>query len=116
MFTTELLLTSPTNLINKSYVLTTSGSPYVSTVITSNIGFLYFSLEGDNVVINYSTIANKSVQGNSISIIPQFDNASNSIPKDSSNYKIYIMTNLLTNYVDNATFTITSNSSLINNI
>ena len=116
MFTTELLLTSPTNLINKSYVLTTSGSPYVSTVITSNIGFLYFTLEGNNVVINYSTIANKSVQGNSVSIVPQFNNTSNSIPKDSSSYKIYIMTNLLTNYVDNATCTITSNTSLSNNI
>ena len=116
MFTTELLLTSPTNLINKSYILTTSGSPYVSTVITSNIGFLYFTLEGNNIVINYSTIANKSVQGKSISIVPQFDNLSNSIPKDSSGYKIYILTNLLTSCVDNATCTITSNTSLSNNI
>lgn len=116
MFTTELLLTSPTNLINKSYILTTSGSPYVSTVVTSNIGFLYFTLEGNNIVINYSTIANKSVQGNSISIVPQFDNLSNSIPKNSSGYKIYILTNLLTSCVDNATCTITSNTSLSNNI
>ena len=116
IFTTEILLTSPTNLINKSYILTTSGSPYVSSVITSNLGFLYFTLEGDNVVINYSTIANKSVQGNSISIIPQFDNASNSIPKDSSIYRIYILTNLLTSCIDNATCTITSNTSLSNNI
>lgn len=116
IFTTEILLTSPTNLINKSYILTTSGSPYVSSVITSNLGFLYFTLEGDNVVINYSTIANKSVQGNSISIVPQFDNASNSIPKDSSIYRIYILTNLLTSCIDNATCTITSNTSLSNNI
>ena len=29
---------------------------------------------------------------------------------------IYILTNLLTNYVDNATCTITSNTSLSNNI
>ena len=116
LFTSEILLTSPTNLINKSYILTTSGSPYVSSVITSNIGFLYFTLEGDNIVINYSTIANKSVQGNSISIVPQFNNLSNSISKDSSGYKIYILTNLLTSYVDNATCTITSNTSLSNNI
>ena len=79
LFTSEILLTSPTNLINKSYILTTSGSPYVSSVITSNIGFLYFTLEGNNIVINYSAIANKSVQGNSISIVPQFNNLSNSI-------------------------------------
>ena len=116
LFTSEILLTSPTNLINKSYILTTSGSPYVSSVITSNLGFLYFTLEGDNIVINYSTIANKSVQGNSISIVPQFNNLSNSISKDSSGYKIYILTNLLTSYVDNATCTITSNTSLSNNI
>ena len=116
IFTTEILLTSPTNLINKSYILTTSGSPYVSSVITSNLGFLYFTLEGDNVVINYSTIANKSVQGNSISIAPQFDNGKSNISKNSSNYKICISTNLLTSYVDNATCTITSNTSLSNNI
>lgn len=116
IFSTELLLTSPTNLINKSYILTTTGSPYISSVITSNLGFLYFTLEGDNVVINYSTIANKSVQGNSISIVPQFDNASNSIPKDSSGYRIYISTNLLTSCIDNATCTITSNTSLSNNV
>lgn len=116
LFTSEILLTSPTNLINKSYILTTSGSPYVSSVITSNIGFLYFTLEGNNIVINYSAIANKSVQGNSISIVPQFNNLSNSISKDSSGYKIYILTNLLTSCVDNATCTITSNTSLSNNI
>ena len=116
LFTTETLLTSPTNLINKSYILTVSGSPYVSTVITSNIGFLYFTLEGDNVVINYSIIANKSVQGNSISIAPQFDNGKSNISKNSSNYKICISTNLLTSYVDNATCTITSNTTLSNNI
>ena len=116
LFTTETLLTSPTNLINKSYILTVSGSPYVSTVITSNIGFLYFTLEGDNVVINYSIIANKSVQGNSISITPQFDSGKSSIPKNSSDYKICISTNLLTSYVNNATCTITSNTTLSNNI
>ena len=116
LFATEVLLTSPTNLINKSYILTTSGSPYVSTVVTTNIGFLYFTLEGDNVVINYSTIANKSVQGNSISIVPQFNNGTNSISKNSNAYRIYISTNLLTSYVDNATCTITSNTTLSNNI
>lgn len=116
LFVSEILLTSPTNLINKSYILTTTGSPYISSVITSNLGFLYFTLEGNNVVINYSTIANKSVQGNSISIVPQFNNLSNSIPKDSSSYKIYILTNLLTSCIDNATCTITSNTSLSNNI
>ena len=116
LFTTELLLTSPTNLLNKSYILTTTGSPYISTVVSSNIGFIYFTLESDNIVINYSTIVNKSIQGNSISIVPQFNNGKNSIPKDSSGYKIYILTNLLTSCVDNSTSTITSNTSLSNNI
>ena len=116
LFTTDLLLTSPTNLVNKSYILTTSGSPYVSTVVTSNIGILYFSLEGDNVTINYISLANKSVQGNSISVVPQFNNGKSTISKDSSDYKIYILTNLLTSCVDNATCTITSNTTLSNNI
>ena len=116
LFRTETLLTSPTNLVNKSYILTTSGSPYVSTVITSNIGFLYFTLENGNVVINYSPIANKSVQGNSISVVPQFDNGKTSIKSSASEYKIYVLTNLLISCVDNATCTITSNTTLSNNI
>ncbi len=116
LFSTDILLTSPTNLVNKSYILTTSGSPYTSTVITSNIGFLYFTLENGNVVINYSPIANKSVQGNSISVVPQFNNGKNSIESSASGYKIYVLTNLLTSCVDNATCTITSNTTLSNNI
>lgn len=116
LFSTDILLTSPTNLVNKSYILTTSGSPYTSTVVTSNIGFLYFTLENGNVVINYSPIANKSVQGNSISIVPQFNNGKTSIESSASGYKICILTNLLTSCVDNATCTITSNTTLSNNI
>ena len=116
LFRTETLLTSPTNLVNKSYILTTSGSPYVSTVITSNIGFLYFTLENGNVVINYSPIANKSVQGNSISVVPQFDNGKTSIKSSASGYKIHVLTNLLASCVDNATCTITSNTTLSNNV
>lgn len=116
LFSTDILLTSPTNLVNKSYILTTSGSPYTSTVVTSNIGFLYFTLENGNVVINYSPIANKSVQGNSISVVPQFNNGKTSIESSASGYKICILTNLLTSCVDNATCTITSNTTLSNNI
>ena len=116
LFTTELLLTSPTNLVNKNYILTTTGSPYTSTIVTSNIGFLYFSLENGNVTINYATMANKSVQGNSISIVPQFNNGKTTIESGASGYKIYILTNLLTDCVDNATCTITSNTTLSNNI
>ena len=77
---------------------------------------LYFTLENGNVVINYSPIANKSVQGNSISVVPQFNNGKTSIESSASGYKICILTNLLTSCVDNATCTITSNTTLSNNI
>lgn len=116
LFSTEILSTSPANLVNKSYILTTSGSPYVSTVITSDIGFLYFTLENSNVVINYAPIVNKTVQGNSISLVPLFDNGKASIESNASGYKINILTNLLTRCIDNATCTITSNTTLSNNI
>ena len=61
-------------------------------------------------------LANKSVQGKTITIIPQFSNMSTSIPRDTFNFKIYIETNLLTSCIDNATCTITSNSAIGNKL
>ena len=77
---------------------------------------LYFTQEGEKVVVNYTTLANKSIQGKMIDIIPQFNNLTTSIAKDSFSYKIYIETNLLTSCIDNAVCTITSNSVLGNKL
>lgn len=116
LFTTDLLITSPTSLINKTYILTTTGSVSGMNVITTNVAILYFTQENDKIVINYVALANKSVQGKTITIIPQFNNMSTSIPRDTFNFKIYIETNLLTSCIDNATCTITSNSAIGNKL
>ena len=116
LFTTDLLITSPTSLVNKTYILTTTGSVSGMNVITTNVAILYFTQENDKVVINYVALANKSVQGKTITIIPQFSNMSTSIPRDTFNFKIYIETNLLTSCIDNATCTITSNSAIGNKL
>ena len=116
LFATDLLITSPTSLVNKTYILTTTGSVSGMNVITTNVAILYFTQENDKVVINYVTLANKSVQGKTITIIPQFNNMSTSIPRDTFNFKIYIETNLLTSCIDNATCTITSNSAIGNKL
>lgn len=116
LFTTDLLITSPTSLVNKTYILTTTGSVSGMNVITTNVAILYFTQENDKIVINYVALANKSVQGKTITIIPQFNNMSTSIPRDTFNFKIYIETNLLTSCIDNATCTITSNSAIGNKL
>ena len=116
LFTTDLLITSPTSLVNKTYILTTTGSVSGMNVITTNVAILYFTQENDKVVINYVALANKSVQGKTITIIPQFNNMSTSISRDTFNFKIYIETNLLTSCIDNATCTITSNSAIGNKL
>ena len=116
LFTTDLLITSPTSLINKTYILTTTGSVSGMNIITTNVAILYFTQENDKVVINYVTLVNKSVQSKAITIIPQFSNMSASIPRDTFNFKIYIETNLLTSCIDNATCTITSNSAIGNKL
>lgn len=116
LFTTDLLITSPTSLINKTYILTTTGSVSGMNIITTNVAILYFTQENDKVVINYVTLVNKSVQSKAITIIPQFSNMSTSIPRDTFNFKIYIETNLLTSCIDNATCTITSNSAIGNKL
>lgn len=116
LFTTDLLITSPTSLVNKTYILTTTGSVSGMNVITTNVAILYFTQENDKIVINYVALANKSVQGKAITIIPQFSNMSTSIPRDTFNFKIYIETNLLTSCIDNATCTITSNSAIGNKL
>ena len=116
LFMTDLLITSPTSLVNKTYILTTTGSVSGMNVITTNVAILYFTQENDKIVINYVTLANKSVQGKTITIIPQFNNMSTSIPRDTFNFKIYIETNLLTSCIDNATCTITSNSAIGNKL
>ena len=116
LFTTDLLITSPTSLVNKTYILTTTGSVSGMNIITTNVAILYFTQENDKVVINYVALANKSVQGKTITIIPQFNNMSTSISRDTFNFKIYIETNLLTSCIDNATCTITSNSAIGNKL
>jgi hypothetical protein len=116
LFTTDLLIASPTSLVNKTYILTTTGSVSGMNIITTNVAILYFTQENDKVVINYVTLANKSVQSKAITIIPQFSNMSTSIPRDTFNFKIYIETNLLTSCIDNATCTITSNSAIGNKL
>lgn len=116
LFTTDLLTTSSTSLVNKTYILTTTGSVSGMNIITTNVAILYFTQENDKIVINYVALANKSVQGKTITIIPQFSNMSTSIPRDTFNFKIYIETNLLTSCIDNATCTITSNSAIGNKL
>lgn len=113
-FSTDWIMKSPYSLVNKSYILNVTGSPYNQNVITSNIGILYFTLENGDVVAGYASMVNKSVQSKNITVSIQFDNAKSSMPISAYSFKIIIQTNLLTNLIDNATCTITSNASIGN--
>ena len=115
LFSTEKILGSPLNLIGKTYIMNVTGSPYNLDTISTNLSLLYFTLESGNVVVNYVLLANKSIQGKTITITPQFDNEKNSIDKSAEEFSIRIVTNLLTSCVENARCTISSNTTLDNN-
>lgn len=116
LFSTERILGSPLDLIGKTYILNVTGSPANSNTISTNLSLLYFTLESGNVVVNYVVLANKSIQGRNITITPQFDNEKNSIDSSTEEFNIRIMTNLLTSYVENASCTLSANSTFDNKL
>ena len=116
LFSTGKILGSPLNLIGKTYIMNVTGSPSNLSTISTNLSLLYFTLESGNVVANYVLLANKSIQGKTITIAPQFDNGKNSIDKSVEEFSIRIETNLLTGCVENARCTISSNTTLDNNL
>ena len=116
LFSTGKILGSPLNLIGKTYIMNVTGSPSNLNTISTNLSLLYFTLENGNVVINYALLANKSIQGKTITIAPQFDNEKNSIDKSVEEFSIRIETNLLTSCVENTRCTISSNTTLDNNL
>lgn len=116
LFSTGKILGSPLNLIGKTYIMNVTGSPSNLSTISTNLSLLYFTLESGNVVANYVLLANKSIQGKTVTVAPQFDNGKNSIDKSVEEFSIRIETNLLTSYVENARCTISSNTTLDNNL
>ena len=116
LFSTGKILGSPLNLIGKTYIMNVTGSPSNLNTISTSLSLLYFTLESGNVVANYVLLANKSIQGKTITIAPQFDNEKNSIDKSVEEFSIRIATNLLTSCVENARCTISSNTTFDNNL
>ena len=116
LFSTGKILGSPLNLIGKTYIMNVTGSPSNLSTISTSLSLLYFTLESGNVVANYILLANKSIQGKTISVAPQFDNGKNSIDKSAEEFSIRIVTNLLTSCAENARCTISSNTTLDNNL
>ena len=116
LFSKGKILGSPLSLIGKTYIMNVTGSPSNLSTISTSLSLLYFTLESGNVVANYVLLASKSIQGKTITIEPQFDNGKNSIDKSAEEFSIRIMTNLLTSCVENARCTISSNTTLDNNL
>lgn len=116
LFSTGKILGSPLSLIGKTYIMNVTGSPSNLSTISTSLSLLYFTLESGNVVANYILLANKSIQGKTISVAPQFDNGKNSIDKSAEEFSIRIVTNLLTSCAENARCTISSNTTLDNNL
>ena len=104
------------DLLNKAFILTVSGSNYSRDIITTHVSIIYFTINSGNVSINYVILANKSVQGTSLSILPQFSNESTIASKDLAEFNIHIQTNILSEFIDNANCSLISTSNHIQNI
>ena len=104
------------DLLNKAFILTVSGSSYSPNIITTHVSILYFTMNSENVTINYVVLANKSVQGNSLSILPQFSNGLTVANKDLTEFNIHIQTNILSEFIDNANCSLISTTNHIQNI
>lgn len=104
------------DLLNKAFILTVSGSSYSPNIITTHVSILYFTMNSGSVSINYVILANKSVQGTSLSILPQFNNGLTVADKDLTGFNIWIQTNILSEFVDNASCSLVSTTNQIQNI
>lgn len=104
------------DLLNKAFILTVSGSSYSSNIITTHVSIVYFTMNSGAVSINYVILANKSVQGNSLSILPQFSNGLTVADKDLTEFNIQIQTNILSKFIDNANCSLISTTNHIQNI
>ena len=104
------------DLLNKAFILTVSGSSYSPNIITTHVSIVYFTMNSGEVSINYVILANKSVQGNSLSILPQFSNGLTVADKDLTEFNIQIQTNILSKFIDNANCSLISTTNHIQNI
>lgn len=104
------------DLLNKAFILTVSGSSYSPNIITTHVSILYFTMNSGNISINYVILANKSVQGTSLSILPQFNNGLAVADKDLTGFNIWIQTNILSEFIDNASCSLVSTTNQIQNI
>ena len=104
------------DLLNKAFILTVSGSSYSPNIITTHVSILYFTMNSGSVSINYVILANKSVQGTSLSILPQFNNGLTVADKDLTGFNIWIQTNILSEFVDNVSCSLVSTTNQIQNI
>ena len=104
------------DLLNKAFILTVSGSSYSPNIITTHVSILYFTMNSGSVSINYVILANKSVQGTSLSILPQFNNGLAVADKDLTGFNIWIQTNILSEFIDNASCSLVSTTNHIQNI
>ena len=104
------------DLLNKAFILTVSGSSYSRDIITTHVSIIYFTMNSGNISINYVILANKSVQGVSLSILPQFNNGLAVADKDLTGFNIWIQTNILSEFIDNASCSLVSTTNQIQNI
>lgn len=104
------------DLLNKAFILTVSGSSYSSNIIATSVSIVYFTMNSDTISINYVILVNKSVQGKSLSILPQFSNGLTVADKYITEFNICVQTNILSEFIDTASCSLISTSNLIQNI
>lgn len=93
-FFTDKINIKASELLKRQYIISCSGSCIVNNK-QSQVGFLNFSLEGDQIVGYYSYFLDKLISNTRVGLNFMFDNQSNKIGKDVIGYKIGFNSNIL---------------------
>lgn len=93
-FATKLINEKAENLINKAFDVHIGGHVYNTNTLQTTIGILNFYMLNNNLYVDYRSLADRNMSGNTVSVEVLFSNKLNYIPKSAIGYKLLFKTKL----------------------
>lgn len=93
-FATKLINDKAENLVNKAFDVHIGGHVYNTNTLQTTIGILNFYMLNNNLYVDYRSLADRNMSGNTVSVEALFSNKLNYIPKSAVGYKLLFKTKL----------------------